>query len=97
MSIVATVKPRPLTPLVALYPWLLSHLYLFSPPFLSLLMFLLRPLCPKGTEALDGWTAMMYASYKGHLAVAKMLVVHGADLEARDNKVSSKTKDREEG
>jgi len=44
-----------------------------------------------------GDTVLTYASYKGHLAVAKMLVVHGADLEARDNKVSSKTKDREEG
>ena len=37
----------------------------------------------------NGWTALMIASHQGHLDVAKMLVDHGAEIDAR-NEVSLK-------
>jgi len=44
----------------------------------------------------DGWTALMKASKKGHLAIATMLVDHGADMKTR-TKVSPKRRMRKEG
>ena len=36
--------------------------------------------CVKG-----GWTALIYASIRGHADIVKLLLEHGADIEAQDN------------
>ncbi len=33
----------------------------------------------------DGWTALIWASAKGHLAVSDELIKHNADISAQDN------------
>ena len=38
---------------------------------------------------LQGWTAMHRAAAKGHVAVVETVLLSGADLEARDKRVSS--------
>ena len=43
---------------------------------------------PEEVDASDeklGWTALMYAAYKGHLDIVKMLVEHGADVNKESN------------
>lgn len=39
------------------------------------------------TAGEDGWTALHYASSKGHLSIAKLLIDRGADIHAtnKDN------------
>ena len=34
----------------------------------------------------NGWTSLHYAAHHGYLEIAKLLMVYGADLNARDNR-----------